>query len=168
MRIRHLDASHASAWHALRKRAVAEHPEAFLTSPAEEERTPLETVSRRLGSPASEAFVLGAFLEGAMVGMLGVLREAHEKARHKALVWGVYVAPEARRRGVGRALFEAAIERARDVGIERLNLAVKVDNAAARGLYQSMGFVSWGIERDSFRVDGRPIDEEHMVLVTSR
>lgn len=163
--IRRIEPADAATWHALRKRAVREHPDAFLTSFAEEQSTPLEAVAARLAVPIEDVFVLGAFLSETLVGTLGVYRQTHEKGRYRALVWGVYVADEARRRGVARALFEAAIDLSRRLGVERLTLAVKTDNTPARSLYVALGFVTWGIERDAFRVDGVPIDEEHMDLV---
>ena len=47
--------------------------------------------------------------------------------------------PGSRRRGIGRALLEAAISRARDAGVTRWCLNVKPENVAARTLYESMG-----------------------------
>ncbi|MGE3276379.1 MAG: GNAT family N-acetyltransferase [Vicinamibacterales bacterium] len=52
----------------------------------------------------------------------------------------VAVAPDARGRGVGRALVTASIRRARELGFRRLTLMVADDNAPARRLYASLGF----------------------------
>jgi ribosomal protein S18 acetylase RimI-like enzyme len=57
------------------------------------------------------------------------------------LVEDVYVQPDARGRGLGRALVSFAIERARARGARRLELDVAEDNAAALALYGSFGFV---------------------------
>lgn len=60
----------------------------------------------------------------------------------------MYVAHEARGRGVGRALLLAAIERARALsGVEQIHLAVTTHNSAARALYVSVGFVAYGMAR---------------------
>lgn len=49
--------------------------------------------------------------------------------------------PEAwRRRGAGRALLRAAVERAASQGAQRVLLEAAEDNAAARGLYATEGF----------------------------
>jgi ribosomal protein S18 acetylase RimI-like enzyme len=45
----------------------------------------------------------------------------------------------ARRAGLGRALVQAAVDRARDRGCRRIELDVNEDNAAALALYQSCG-----------------------------
>jgi ribosomal protein S18 acetylase RimI-like enzyme len=56
-------------------------------------------------------------------------------------VFGVYVVPEARRRGVAEALVRAAALILRDEGRSYLVLGVDTPNEAARGLYAKLGFV---------------------------
>ena len=76
-----------------------------------------------------------ADVEGAPAGfaLLGVRRE-------EGWVGGLGVVPEARRRGLGRALMEAAIDRARSRGVRRLWLEVLEQNAPAVQLYRQLGF----------------------------
>jgi ribosomal protein S18 acetylase RimI-like enzyme len=52
----------------------------------------------------------------------------------------LYVLDDARGAGLGRALVEAALERARERGCRRIDLDVDPDNAAAQALYESLGF----------------------------
>jgi ribosomal protein S18 acetylase RimI-like enzyme len=54
----------------------------------------------------------------------------------------VFVEPDARGRGVGRALAEACVERARARGCKRIQLDANERNAAALALYRSLGFES--------------------------
>jgi GNAT superfamily N-acetyltransferase len=52
----------------------------------------------------------------------------------------LYVVPERRGRGLGRALMEAAIDLARREGAADMHLGTGEDDAAARRLYESLGF----------------------------
>lgn len=65
----------------------------------------------------------------------------------------LYVAAAARRRGVGRALVTAAVQRARERGARRLELDTNEGNRVALALYESAGFSAQskgGQERDLF------------------
>jgi ribosomal protein S18 acetylase RimI-like enzyme len=52
----------------------------------------------------------------------------------------LYVVPQRRGRGLGRALMEAAIETARAEGATHMDLGTGEDDTAARALYESLGF----------------------------
>ena len=54
----------------------------------------------------------------------------------------LYVVPERRGRGLGRALLEAAMELARDRGAAHIDLGTSEDDVAARALYESAGFTN--------------------------
>jgi ribosomal protein S18 acetylase RimI-like enzyme len=56
----------------------------------------------------------------------------------------LYVKPDQRGRGHGRALMEAAIELARDRGADHMDLGTGEDDAVARRLYESLGFNNRG------------------------
>ncbi len=52
----------------------------------------------------------------------------------------LYVVPDRRRQGLGRALMTAAIELARREGADHMDLGTSEDDVAARALYESLGF----------------------------
>ncbi|WP_411877329.1 N-acetyltransferase family protein [Polaromonas sp. YR568] len=56
-------------------------------------------------------------------------------------LYDLYVAPEARQTGAGRALMQAAHEHARQHGFARLDLSTARTNHAAQALYESLGWV---------------------------
>ena len=54
----------------------------------------------------------------------------------------LYVVPERRGRGLGRALMNAVLETARGEGADYIDLNTSEDDVAARALYESLGFVN--------------------------
>lgn len=87
------------------------------------------------------------------------------KLAHKAMIWGMYVSPKARCKGVGRELLMEAVTLARSVpAILQVNLCVNAANEPARRLYDSMGFKAFGHETGAMLIDGELHDEIHMCL----
>jgi len=126
--IRLLDAPDAARWRELRLRALRDEPTAFLASHDEEAQRSPADVAERLGKREPGGGVLGAFVDDELVGCVGVGRDRAAKRRHRAVLWGMYVAPVARRRGVGAALVTRAIALARETAeIEELELACQGD-----------------------------------------
>jgi GNAT superfamily N-acetyltransferase len=60
----------------------------------------------------------------------------------------LYVKPDQRGRGLGRALMGAAIELALDRGADYMDLGTGEDDVAARALYESLGFSNRGGKAD--------------------
>jgi ribosomal protein S18 acetylase RimI-like enzyme len=77
----------------------------------------------------------------------------------------MYVSPESRGRGIGKALLEEAIEQARALpGVEDLILAVTVGNERARSLYLTVGFIPVVIDPRYIKVGERYFGIEWMQL----
>jgi ribosomal protein S18 acetylase RimI-like enzyme len=70
------------------------------------------------------------------------LKRSHYTGRPDALIEELYVVPELRGRGTGRALFEATLEAARSAGATHVELTTGEDDTAARALYESAGFTN--------------------------
>jgi ribosomal protein S18 acetylase RimI-like enzyme len=54
----------------------------------------------------------------------------------------LYVVPDRRGQGLGRALMEEAIDLSRREGANDMHLGTSEDDVAARGLYESLGFIN--------------------------
>jgi len=156
--IRSLTSKDAAAFQALRLRSLRESPEAFGSSYDEEVSRPLTAVGERLDAALTPVarVVFGAFADGNLIGVIGCAQESHMKSRHKAIVWGMYVTPEARGQGVGRTLLDRVVAEARGwPNVERLLLSAVERANAARALYASAGFKSYAREVDAFRQSGK-------------
>ena len=162
--IRKLDRDDAEAWAALRREALEAHPLAFGASMPEDPQRLVEFILPQL-TASEESAVFGAFIGGALIGSVGIRRNAGAKERHKALIWGMYVTVGSRRHGAGALLLRSAIQQARSwAGVEQIHLAVSEAAEEARRLYDRNGFHAWGREPRALCWKGRCADERHMVL----
>ena len=166
MQTRILSESDAAAFRTLRRERLEQDPRAFHESVEEHDAISAETIATRLRLASGENFVVGAFSSaGELIGMAGFSRSPRIKSRHKGTIWGVFVKPEVRGQGAGRAIITALIERARkESGLEQITLTVSTTQAAARRLYDSLGFKIFGTEPHALKVGGAYVDEDQMVL----
>jgi len=162
--IRRLVPSDAAPYRTLMLEAYTNHPDAFTSSPAERSTLPLGWWESRLDpAPHPPMVVLGAFKQDVLVGTVGLDFESRIKARPKALLIGMMVAPASRGRGVGRDLVLAALAQARlRPGLVLVQLTVTETNRAARTLYERCGFVEFGVEPKAVAVDGVFVAKSHL------
>lgn len=123
----------------------------------------LSEAARNIKS-SSDAFVLGAFAPH-LVGMVGFYRRGGMKLRHKGIVWGTYVEPESRGKGIGKSLMQALIDRVTTMDeLDSIMLSVVTTNKEAKHLYLSLGFTSYGLERQALKVGSEFLDEDLLCL----
>jgi len=154
----------AAYWH-LRLEALEREPESFGEAAEEHRRTSVESAAQRLAGDPSDNFVLGAFQDGELVGMAGFYRLQGLKTRHRGKIWGVYLRASHRRQGVGRAMLTALLAQIKACpGVEQVSLTVMAGQEAARSLYRSLGFETYGMEARGLKVGDCYLDNEHMML----
>ena len=164
MTVQRLDPSHVNEYRTLMLDAFELHPDAFISSYAERAALPLSAWEARLkADPQPSDLVLGALEEGRVAGVVGLHFDTREKARHKATLVGMYVTSRFWRHGLGRGLVQAALAEARARPDVRLvQLMVTQGNHAARELYESCGFVQYGLEPFAVAVGGGFVSKVHM------
>jgi ribosomal protein S18 acetylase RimI-like enzyme len=163
--IRKLNEKDAEALWRLRLQALETDPASFAESPEELKRTTVEDYASRIRSGGAENFVVGAFDGEELLGMTGFYRDALLKRRHIGHIWGVFVAPSARGKGVGHALLAEVIDSAKALpGLRCLRLMVAAPQEAARHLYEGVGFRVFGTEPTSLKIGERFVDEHLMTL----
>jgi ribosomal protein S18 acetylase RimI-like enzyme len=169
MDIRLLTTDDADAFWHLRLEALRNDPSSFADSAEEHLNSTIET-SREFLSKNDPAhnFVVAIFEEGKLSGTAGFFRRSNNKERHKGHIWGVYVRPESRGKGVASALMKEIVRRARELnGLEQITLVASA-NLPAQRLYESLGFQSYGVEPHSLRIGDQYIDDVLMVLFLRR
>ena len=146
---------------AVRLRALADSPDAFGTTLAEDEARPGSEWRSRLENPEVAQFIASDAVgndTGMVVGAPWVGLES------TAGLFGMWVAPEARGLGLGGALVDRVIGWARGAGFVRVLLDVADQNAAAIALYESRGFVPTG-ETDHLLPPRQHISEHRRQLM---
>lgn len=159
-----LGVEQAAAYRALLLEAYEAHPEAFRSTVAERAELPLAWWERRLADPAApDDGVFGALVAGRLVGVVGLSFERREKCRHQGRLFGIYLQREARGRGLGHRLVEAALAAARArPGTRVVQLTVSERNGSAQRLYADCGFVPFGVEPLAIRVGDQFLAKVHM------
>jgi RimJ/RimL family protein N-acetyltransferase len=158
--VRRLLPMDAALYRDIRLEALKLSPEAFGSSFEAEHAEALTWFADRLESSA----VFGAFDGADLVGTAGFFIRQGRKESHKGALWGMYVQPGARKAGVGKQLAKAVIDHLRQ-HVELIQLTVVSGNEPARRLYDSLGFIEYGIEKNSLKQDGHYWDE---VLMAKR
>jgi ribosomal protein S18 acetylase RimI-like enzyme len=166
----------ASRYSRLRSRMLVESPWSFGASPEDDEALDPARLAELLRSEESAIFAIeasalapwggGRPAAGAeLIAAAAVVRMKRPKFAHRARIWGVFVEPQYRGRGLGRAVMEAAVGAARGwPGVDYVDLAVSANVPAAEHLYRRLGFVAWGREPEATEHAGRRHDEIHMTL----
>jgi ribosomal protein S18 acetylase RimI-like enzyme len=145
--VRRLRVGEGPAIRQLRLRALRDAPYAFSSSLAQEEQDApghWDGLAAR-SEAATDSVVFVAVAADAFVGMIGAY--VSEGDPPAAGVWGMWVAPEARRGGVASRLLDAVAGWARATGAARLELSVSDRAAAASALYRLRGFLPTGETR---------------------
>jgi ribosomal protein S18 acetylase RimI-like enzyme len=166
MVIRRLNQNDLEALWALRLQALGESPESFGSTYEETVARGKESILQRLQYGGENNFYFGAFDNNlTLVGMVGFVRPAGVKERHKADIVSLYVLPTARGQGIARAMMQAVIDYARQQpALEQLHLSVVTTALPARNLYRSLGFQTYGTAPRALKLGDRYFDEAFMLL----
>lgn len=136
--------------------ALTDAPEAFGSSLAREQGFKENHWRMRLRS--SDWWLAGTGTRAPDAGIVSAIREPGAPADHRH-VMAMWVAPEHRRAGVGRALLAALLDDVVGHGARTVTLWLLEGNAAAAALYRSSGFAPTGVRtplaRDPSRTEER-------------
>lgn len=117
------------------------------------------TYYRNVVSASHAHFV--ALHDARVLGWCDVLPVAGQMRAHVGTL-GMGVVLEQRGKGVGKALIHAAIAKAHERGLSRIELTVHSENQVAQALYRNVGFVHEGTQRRGWYRDGQYFDIHHM------
>jgi ribosomal protein S18 acetylase RimI-like enzyme len=121
---------------------------AFLEAPPLEDCRAYVLDMRRRGFPQFAALV-----DDRLVAWCDVAPVARPVHAHCGTL-GIGVIEAYRGRGLGPRLLDTTLERARQIGLTRIELTVREHNVRARTLYERFGFAAEGVKRNAVRIGG--------------
>lgn len=129
----------------LRLRALQDAPDAFLENYNDASKQPLKhwqaNAKKHATSPHAVNFF--GFFNGELLGMVGAyIADSEPDIVNLCAMW---VAPEARHQGVGKALVERVIRWAEQAHVSKVRLWVNRENVGAAQFYHRCGFHNTGI-----------------------
>ena len=99
-------------------------------------------------------FMLKGVVDGKIVSVCTIQRSSRSRMRHLG-TFGISVAQSHWGLGLGRAMCAAMLAVARRIGITKVDLRVREDNARAIHLYESVGFRREGVAQRGMKLGDR-------------
>lgn len=149
----------------LRLEALRAEPAAFASSYADELAFSDDVWITRLTSAFQRDKNMTCFAElnGELVGMAGANWSTREKLRHVATIYGVYVSPAQRSKGIASQLMGALLDDLSALPqLEKVSLTVNGAGEPAIRLYERFGFQRVGRARRELYVGGHYYDLLYM------
>lgn len=159
MQIKLLNKENWQVWKALRLEALQNTPEAFCASFEEE----FCLSDQKFQDWLEQCSIFGAFLDNQLIGCAGFYCLDALKTKHRGVLWGTYIKPTYRGKGIASHLIDAVIIHARSC-VMQLHLTCVTSNTTALKIYQNHGFKIYGTEPRALKIGADFYDEHLMVL----
>lgn len=104
-----------------------------------------------------------AVISSQVIGWCDISPLKHEGFKHRGAL-GMGIHKRYRRSGIGQRLITRTIQKAKEGGLERIELEVFASNVPAIKLYEKMGFVTEAVKKNARKIDGNYDDLVEMVL----
>lgn len=121
-----------------------------------------ESFIKRVINSENEAMVL-VFHNDLLISTAGIHGSGLRRVKHK-VEFGISVLKDYHNIGVGTIVMEHVIKKAKELNKKKIELEVRNDNLGAIHLYEKFGFVTEGIKKGGFIVEGELVDLRQMGL----
>ena len=163
--IRQLEPNDSEKYYKIRLKGLGLHPEAFGTGAEDWSKATDEQVKNLLATSSDDDFVLGAFDNDQLVGVIGLKREKKHSVVHKGTVWGLLVLPEFRNIGFGKKLIASLIQRvSKNEDLKFIRAVVTDTPDSAAGIFESFNFIKYGVELRGIKQENNFFDQIYLAL----
>lgn len=166
---RKLKSNEAQEFRRVRLECLKSFPESFGTLYEDEAGKPKLYFEENIEQDSADIFFFGAFSGDYLIGIAGFVRGNRTKTRHRGELVSMYVDPEFHGQKVGENLLRALIKAVFDLqGIESIELTVVADNSSAVRLYERIGFETFGVQKNYFKLGEKYWNQRFMQLTKER
>ncbi len=166
---RKLRPGESGLYRALRLESLQRFSNCFGVTFEEEARLTTLAFEAAIEARAADRFVVGAFCGERLIGLAAFTRRERRKTMHRGDISQVYVDPVQRGRSIGQRLMLATLASAFELsGLEQVELSVVSTNTAALRLYATLGFETYGVQQNYFKVGANCWDMCLMQLTRER
>jgi ribosomal protein S18 acetylase RimI-like enzyme len=143
--------------------ALQTFPEFFGNTFEEQSNLPKLPFEETISSGSDDSFIFGGFVGSELIAIAGFKRGDRKKTRHRGELVQVYTRRDFQGRRIGENLVRLTIETAFDLsGVRSIELSMIADNDSARRLYEKMGFETYSVRGDYFRLGERSWSQRFM------
>ncbi len=166
IQVRKLTEHDAEIFFKLRLESLQDSPSSYLSSYSEEVEMGKEFYIKNIfKNPSDLNVILGAFSGDALIGIIGIYQGTRAKVSHQSVIWGMYINPGLRQKGIGKSLMAEVILHAKSkMSCQLIKISVEENNFPAINLYKSFDFETWGIEPMALKLGEKLHNEIHMML----
>ncbi len=166
--IRKLQSHESSIYREIRLACLKNASDNFGSTYEEEVLIPKLKFETYIENDSQEHFMFGAFDDDKLIGITGFNRMDRQRAMHRGEVVQVYLDSNYRGQNIGEKLIRRVLEHAFTLdGIEQVQLSVVARNQTAIKLYEKLGFKTFGVQPNYFKVGNEYMDQQFMQLFKS-
>ena len=163
--IRKLQPHESAVYREVRLACLKNVPQFFGSTYEEEVLNPKFMFETFIETDSPDHVMFGAFDQERLIGITGFNRMARQRAMHRGEIVQVYVDSNYRGQNIGEKLIRQALNYGFHLeGIEQVQLSVIANNHTAIRLYEKLGFKTFGIQPNYFKVGDTYLDQQFMQL----
>ncbi len=166
MKIKKLLTSDYDAFYSMRVKMLETKSERYTAGANDWKNASKEQVMMFLkeSENGEDNFVLGAFNNGIMVGMLGFRREKRESINHKGSFWGLFELTQGNPAYEieSKLIQEAIAIVSKYEGFKYIRTVQNTNKKQKLEIFKNHGFTEYGLEKDSIKANGQFYDQVYM------